>query len=188
VRDTRCQCGLTGEFSFNSESGQALLFFGRIHPDKGVSEAIEIAKKSNRKLIISGLIQDQQYYTHKVLPYVDNQEISYVGNSGPEERDRLLGGAFALLHPIGFEEPFGLSVVEAMVCGTPVIAFKRGSMPELILDGKTGFLVNNVNEAVEAVNSIEFINRRDCMEWATSTFSRENMVEAYLDVYRQILR
>jgi glycosyltransferase involved in cell wall biosynthesis len=178
----------TSEFSFNSESGETLLFFGRIHPEKGVSEAIEIAKKSNRKLIISGLIQDQEYFARKVDPHIDNQDIIYVGNSGPEERNRLLGGAFALLHPIGFEEPFGLSVVEAMVCGTPVIAFKRGSMPELILEGKTGFLVNNIEEAVEAVNSIEFINRRDCMEWATSTFSKEKMVEGYLEVYQNILR
>lgn len=178
----------TREFSFNAESGEVLLFFGRIHPDKGVSEAIEIAKKSNRKLIISGLIQDQEYFTKKVSPYIDGQEIIYVGNSGSVDRNRLLGGAFALLHPIGFEEPFGLSVAEAMICGTPVIAFNRGAMPELIVNGKTGFLVNNVDEAVEAVNSIEFINRRDCMEWASSTFSREKMVDGYLDVYRKILR
>jgi glycosyltransferase involved in cell wall biosynthesis len=178
----------TREFSFNAESGNYLLFFGRIHPEKGVSEAIEIAKKSNRKLIISGLIQDQEYFADRVNPYIDGQEIIYVGNSGPVDRNKLLGGAFALLHPIGFEEPFGLSVVEAMMCGTPVIAFKRGSMSELILDGKTGFLVNNVDEAVEAANSIEFIDRRDCMEWASSTFSREKMVEGYLDVYQKILR
>jgi glycosyltransferase involved in cell wall biosynthesis len=178
----------TREFSFNAESGETLLFFGRIHPDKGVSEAIKIAKKSNRKLIISGLIQDQEYFTKKVSPYIDGQEIIYVGNSGPVDRNRLLGEAYALLHPIGFEEPFGLSVAEAMICGTPVIAFNRGAMPELIVNGKTGFLVNNVDEAVEAVNSIEFINRRDCMEWASSTFGREKMVDGYLDVYRKILR
>jgi glycosyltransferase involved in cell wall biosynthesis len=178
----------TREFSFNAESGETLLFFGRIHPEKGVSEAIEIAKKSNRKLIISGLIQDQEYFANKVNPYIDGQEVIYVGNSGPADRNKLLGGAFALLHPIGFEEPFGLSVAEAMICGTPVIAFNRGSMPELIVNGKTGFLVNSVEEAVEAVDSVEFIDRRDCMEWATSTFSREKMVEGYLDVYQKILR
>jgi len=178
----------TREFSFNSESEDYLLFFSRIHPEKGVTEAIEIAKNSNRKLIISGLIQDQEYFTNKVNPYIDGQEIIYVGNSGPVNRNRLLGGAFALLHPIGFEEPFGLSVVEAMICGTPVIAFNRGSMPELVVNGKTGFLVNNVEEAVEAVNSIKFIDRRDCMEWASSTFSREKMVDGYLEVYQQVLR
>jgi glycosyltransferase involved in cell wall biosynthesis len=178
----------TRAFSFNAESGENLLFFGRIHPEKGVSEAIEIAKRSNRKLIISGLIQDHDYFTSKVIPYIDGQEIIYVGNSGPVDRNKLLGGAYALLHPIGFEEPFGLSVVEAMMCGTPVIAFNRGAMPELILSGKTGFLVNNIEEAVEAVNSIEFINRRDCMEWASSTFSMQKMVNGYLDVYQKILR
>jgi glycosyltransferase involved in cell wall biosynthesis len=178
----------TREFSFNAEPGDTLLFFGRIHPEKGVSEAIEIAKKSNRKLIISGLIQDEDYYARKVNPFIDGQDIVYVGNSGPVERNKLLGAAYALLHPIGFEEPFGLSVAEAMLCGTPVIAFNRGSMPELILDGKTGFLVNNVEEAVEAVNSIEFINRRDCMEWASSNFSSQKMVDGYLEVYQKILR
>ena len=178
----------TRAFSFNAESGESLLFFGRIHPEKGVSEAIEIAKRSNRKLIISGLIQDQDYFTNKVSPYIDGQEIIYMGNSGPVDRNRLLGGAYALLHPIGFEEPFGLSVVEAMICGTPVIAFNRGAMPELILNGKTGFLVNNVEEAVEAVNRIEYIDRRDCMEWASSTFSIKKMVDGYLDVYQKILR
>ena len=177
----------TREFSFNAEPGESLLFFGRIHPEKGVSEAIEIAKKSNRKLIISGLVQDQEYFVNTVNPYIDGKEIMYVGNSGPVERNKLLGGAFALLHPIGFEEPFGLSVVEAMICGTPVIAFNRGAMPELIVNSKTGFLVNNVYEAVEAVNSIEFIDRRDCMEWASSNFSSQKMVDGYLEVYQKIL-
>ena len=178
----------TREFSFNSESGNYLLFFCIFHPEKGVSEAIEIAKKSNRKLIISGLIQDQEYFAHKVEPHINDRDIVYLGNSGPVERNKLLGGAFALLHPISFEEPFGLSVAEAMICGTPVIAFKRGSMSELILDGKTGFLVNKVDEAVEAVNSIEFIDRRACMEWATSNFSMQKMVDGYLEVYENILR
>ena len=178
----------TREFSFNSESDNYLLFFSRIHPEKGVAEAIEIAKKSNRKLIISGLIQDQEYFDSRVNPHIDGQEIIYVGNSGPVDRNKLLGSAFALLHPISFEEPFGLSVVEAMVCGTPVIAFNRGSMSELIVNGKTGFLVNNVEEAVEAVNSVEFIDRRACTEWASLNFSRKQMVDGYLEVYGKILR
>jgi len=178
----------TRQFSFNAEPGESLLFIGRIHPEKGVTEAIEIARKSNRKLIISGLIQDHEYFDRKVSPFLDDRDVIYVGNTGPGERNRLLGEACALLHPIGFEEPFGLSVVEAMACGTPVIAFRRGAMPELILDGKTGFVVKNADEAVDAVNSIQFIDRRDCMEWATSTFSRQNMIDGYLDVYQNILR
>ena len=128
-------------FSFSHEPKDYLLFFGRIHPDKGVYESIQIAEKSKRRLIISGLIQDKEYFEQKVKPFINDNNIVYVGNSGPDERNQLLGGALALLHPISFEEPFGLSVVEAMFCGTPVIAFNRGSMPEIILDRKTGFLV-----------------------------------------------
>ncbi len=175
------------EFIFSREPEDYLLFFGRIHPEKGVYESIQIAKKSKRKLIISGLIQDQEYFNNKVYPYINNNDIVYTGNSGPDERLKLLGRASALLHPVSFEEPFGLSVVEAMACGTPVIAFNRGSMPELILDGKTGFLVNNIGEALEAVGNIKSINRNNCTEWVSSKFSRQKMVEGYLKVYKKIL-
>jgi glycosyltransferase involved in cell wall biosynthesis len=175
------------EFIFNFESSEYLLFFGRIHPEKGVYESIQIAKQSKRKLIISGLIQDQEYFDLKVKPFINDDDIVYLGNSGPEERNKLLGGAFALLHPISFEEPFGLSVAEAMFCGTPVIAFNRGAMPELILDGKTGFLTNTVEEAVEAVKNIHLIDRKNCREWANLKFSRQKMIEGYLDVYKKIL-
>lgn len=178
----------SNDFSFCNEPEDYLLFFGRIHPDKGVYESIQIAKKSKRRLIISGLIQDQEYFDQKVKPFINNNNIVYVGNSGPDMRNKLLGGACALLHPINFDEPFGLSVVEAMFCGTPVIAFNRGSMPELILDRKTGFLVSNIEEALEAVNDIKMINRKDCREWATSTFSRQKMIEGYWEVYQKILR
>ena len=177
----------TNEFILSHKPEDYLLFFGRIHPHKGVYESIQIAKKSKRKLIISGLIQDQEYFYNKVKPFINNNDIVYVGNSGPDERNRLLGGAIALLHPISFEEPFGLSVVEAMLCGTPVIAFNRGSMPELILDRKTGFVVNTIEEALDAVNNIKSINRKYCRDWATSKFSRQKMIEGYLDVYTKIL-
>ena len=178
----------TDEFIFSSESDDYLLFFGRVHPEKGVYESIQIAKKSKRKLIISGLIQDQEYFDLKVKPFINDNDIVYIGNSGPDERNKLLGGAFALLHPISFEEPFGLSVAEAMFCGTPVIAFNRGAMSELILDGRTGFLVNTIEEAVEAVNNIKLINRKYCREWATSQFSQQKMIEGYLEVYQKINR
>ena len=175
------------EFVFSREPQDYLLFFGRLHPEKGVYESIQIARMSKRKLIISGLIQDQDYFDIKVKPYINNDNIVYVGNSGPSERLKLLSDAYALLHPVSFEEPFGLSVVEAMACGTPVIAFNKGSMPEIILDGKTGFLVNNVEEAVEAVNNIKTINRKNCTNWVSSKFSRQKMVEGYLEVYKKIL-
>ena len=177
----------TNEFTFRSESDDYLLFFGRIHPEKGAYESIQIAKKSKRKLIISGLIQDQEYFDLKVKPFIDGNDIVYVGNSGPDERNKLLGGAFALLHPISFEEPFGLSVAEAMFCGTPVVAFNRGSMPELILEGKTGFLVNTIDEALEAANNIKMIDRNYCREWAISKFSRQKMIDGYWEVYQKIL-
>jgi glycosyltransferase involved in cell wall biosynthesis len=177
----------SADFSFSHEPEDYLLFFGRIHPHKGVYESIQIAEKSKRRLIISGIIQDQEYFEQKVKPYINDTDIIYVGNSGPDMRNKLLGGACALLHPINFDEPFGLSVVEAMFCGTPVIAFSRGSMPELILDGKTGFLVNNIEEALKAVNDIKMINRKDCREWASSKFSQQKMIEGYLAVYQKIL-
>ncbi|MBS2100853.1 glycosyltransferase family 4 protein [Carboxylicivirga linearis] len=176
------------EFTFNSEPDDYLLFFGRIHPDKGTYEAIEIAKKAKRKLIISGLIQDREYFDQNVKPYINNDDIIYVGNSGPKDRQRILSKAFALLHPIHFAEPFGLSVVEAMACGTPVIAFNLGSMSELILQNKTGFLVSNITEAVDAVTNVESINRHYCYARASSLFSHHKMIEGYLTVYEKILR
>ncbi len=175
------------EFIFSREPEDYLLFFGRIHPDKGTYEAIEIAKKSKRKLIISGLVQDQDYFNQKVKPYINNNDIVYVGNSGPAERLSLLSKACALLHPISFPEPFGLSVVEAMACGTPVVAFNLGSMSELIIHEQTGFLVSNTEDAVEAVKNISSIKRNKCTEWVSSMFSRQKMVESYLKVYKKIL-
>ena len=177
----------TDEFTFRPVSEDYLLFFGRIHPEKGTSESIRIAKQTGRKLIISGYIQDLEYFNKMVKPFINDDDIIYAGNSGPAERDKLLGEAYALLHPIGFDEPFGLSVAEAMLCGTPVIAFKRGSMPELILDKKTGFLVNTIEEAVSAVNNIKYIDRKYCNIYSASKFSRQKMTEEYIKVYRKVL-
>ena len=176
----------TKDFSFNEQPEDYLLYFGRIHPDKGTAEAIEIAKKSGYKLLISGIVQDENYFKEKIEPQL-NEQIEYIGSAGPEKRNSLLGNALALLHPINFDEPFGLSVAEAMLCGTPVIAFNRGSMPELIRDEETGFLVNIVDEAVEAVNNIKNISRKDCRDWATAQFSCDKMVDDYLKLYHQIL-
>ena len=110
-----------------------------------------------------------------------------MGNSGPDTRDTLLGNAYALLHPINFKEPFGLSVAESMFCGTPVIAFNKGAMQELILDARTGFLVQNVDEAAESVSYISDISRKYCREWAESKFSKKTMITGYINVYREIL-
>lgn len=176
------------DFILNEEIGDYLLYFGRIHNDKGTYEAIQIAKKSGMKLIISGIIQDQKYYGEKVKPFINDDDIVFVGHSGPEKRNKLFGGAYALLHPINFAEPFGLSVVESMLCGTPVVAFNKGSMPELIVDGKTGFLVNNIDEAKDILNYVEKIDHNYCRKWAEDNFSRERMVNNYIKIYNRILK
>ncbi|MCD0489433.1 glycosyltransferase family 4 protein [Pedobacter sp. MC2016-14] len=176
----------TDEFQFNHTPADYLLFFGRIHPDKGTAEAIEIARQCGRKLIIAGIIQDEAYYRERIQPQLD-ENIVFTGSAGPEERNKLLSNASALLHPINFDEPFGLSVAEAMICGTPVIAFNRGSMPELIQSGKTGFLVQDTHEAVEAVKELPNINRQYCSDWAIGKFSAKKMADDYVALYHKIL-
>jgi glycosyltransferase involved in cell wall biosynthesis len=174
------------DFDFVALPDDYLLYFGRIHHDKGTAEAIEIAKRSKRKLLIAGIIQDENYFKEKIEPEL-NDQIQYIGHAGPEKRNELLGKASALLHPINFNEPFGMSVAEAMLCGTPVIAFNKGSMPELIQHEKTGFLVNTIDEAVNAVSALKNIVRNDCRDWAASQFSSDKMVDDYYKLYQQIL-
>ncbi|WP_295769392.1 glycosyltransferase family 4 protein [uncultured Mucilaginibacter sp.] len=175
------------DFSYIQTAEDYLLYFGRIHHDKGTAEAIDIARKSGKKLLIAGIIQDANYYRERVEPFIDNEQIVYVGHAGPEERQKLLGKASALLHPINFNEPFGMSVAESMLCGAPVIAFNKGSMPELINHEETGYLVNTVDEAVECVAQLPEINRQECRDWAVSKFSSEKMVDDYYELYRKIL-
>ena len=174
------------DFTFSPAPQDYLLFFGRIHPDKGTAEAIEIALKSKKRLLIAGLIQDENYYNERVKPFL-NEEIVFLGNADAEKRQELLAHALALLHPIRFNEPFGLSVAESMLCGTPVIAFDRGSMPELIRHGETGFLVGGVDDAVEAVQMLPGIDRKSCNLWASSQFSQEKMVNDYIECYKSVL-
>ena len=175
------------QFTLNSKPGEYLLFFGRIHNDKGTKEAIEIAKRAKRQLIISGIIQDSTYFEKEVKPHIDNNSIMYIGSSGPKKRNELLKNAYALLHPINFNEPFGLSVIESMACGTPVIAFNRGSMQELIENKKTGFLVSSVEEAVDAVTNIGEINRIECRKHVENRFTSDRMANDYLTLYKKIL-
>jgi len=174
-------------FTFRSSPGEYLLFFGRMHHDKGAREAIEIAARAGIKLLMAGIIQDEAYYKTQVAPYVDQVRVQYLGVAGPELRDELLGNALALLHPINFNEPFGLSVVEAGACGTPVVAFNRGSMPEIIQNGVNGFLVTDIDSAVKAVRKIKEISRRECRKTVAKHFTRERMVEDYIKIYRQII-
>lgn len=163
------------------------LVFGRIHPHKGTHTAIEIARKAGLPLKIAGLIQDEVYFNREVKPNIDDENIYYLGNVGPELRQKLLGGAKALLHPIYFEEPFGLSVIEAMMCGTPVIAFNRGSMPELIKEGLNGYLPTNIQESILAIQAIDKIDTQTCRDYALKNFSLDTMVNAYIETYSKIL-
>jgi glycosyltransferase involved in cell wall biosynthesis len=174
-------------FVLNESPGEYLLFYGRIHPDKGTKQAIEIAKKAKMRLIIAGIIQDREYYKAFIEPNLLGQDIDYIGSIGPDGRNKVLGNAVALLHPINFEEPFGLSVVESMACGTPAIAFKKGSMPEIIRSGTDGFLVDNVSEAVEAVHKLHNIDRKRCRQTVQECFTRDIMVNSYIKVYEKII-
>lgn len=176
------------QFQPGKGDGDYLLYFGRFHPHKGAHEAIRIAMESNNKLILCGLIQDENYFNEKVAPYLNDTSIIYRGNVGPGERNQLMGQAKALLHPISFDEPFGLSVAEAMMCGTPVIAFDRGSMKELIIHRKTGFLVHTIEEAVTAAGKINKISRQQCREHALDKFTSEVMARHYIQLYKKIAR
>ena len=177
----------TDGFALHPSPGDYLLFFGRIHPDKGTAEAIDTADATGLPLVIAGIVQDQAYFEELVVPRLDGDNVRYIGPVGPDERSELLGGARALLHLISFEEPFGYSVVEAMASGTPVIAFPRGSMPELIEDGTTGFLVDDIAGAVAAVGRAEGLDRAAMREQTVARFGIARMVDAYLDAYGVLL-
>ncbi len=174
-------------FAVHPRPGDYLLFFGRIHPDKGTAEAIEVAAQAGMPLTIAGIIQDDAYFDRFVKPRVDGEQVRYIGPVGPETRGELLGGARALLHLINFDEPFGFSVVEAMASGTPVIAHPRGSMPEIIREGETGFLVSSIEEAVTAVHGSDSTDRMAVRNSVEHHFDASRMVDEYLAVYHHVV-
>ncbi|MBX6748149.1 MAG: glycosyltransferase family 4 protein [Micromonosporaceae bacterium] len=175
------------QFPFRARPGEHLVAFGRIHPDKGTADAIEIARRAGRPLVICGPVHDRAYYAERVEPHIDGERVRYLGNVGPADRAEVLGGAVALLHPIGFAEPFGLSVVEAMMCGTPVLAYPKGAMPELIEPGRTGLLVDSVEAAADAVADAARLDRSQVRDIAESRFSAARMVDEYLHLYEKIV-
>jgi glycosyltransferase involved in cell wall biosynthesis len=166
--------------------GDELVSFGRIHPDKATADAIEIARRVGRRLLLCGPIQDETYYAEQVAPHLGDA-VRHLGNVGGADRARVLGQAAALLHPLGFDEPFGLSVIEAMACGTPVVAYRRGALPETVVDGVSGFLVDDIAGAVAAVAAALELDRVRVAEVTRHRFSAERMVEQYLAVYEQLL-
>jgi glycosyltransferase involved in cell wall biosynthesis len=172
---------------YRAAQGDYLVSFGRIHPDKGTADAIEIARRAGRRLVICGIVQDERYFAGAVEPHVDGDRVIFLGSVGPRRRADVLGGAAALLHPIYFDEPFGLSVVEAMACGTPVVAYRRGSMPEVVDEGVTGYLAHDVGSAVGAVRAAVRLDRPAVRARAVARFGADRMVEDYLRVYETLL-
>jgi glycosyltransferase involved in cell wall biosynthesis len=167
-------------------AGKDLIFLGRIHPDKGVHLAIKVAQLSRMRLIIAGIVQDQSYFDDEVKPHIDGDRVRYIGPVGVAEKNALFGQAAALLHMNTIPERFGLVLAEANCAGVPVIAMDLGSCREVIKHGHTGFVVNNVEEAVEALNRLPQIERLSCRKHVQENFSMNTMVEAYEQVYSTI--
>ena len=173
-------------YPLQEHCGDNLIFLGRIHPDKGVHLAIEVAKLIGMRLIIAGIIQDENYFRKQVKPHLDDHNIVYIGPVNVAGKNELLAGARALLHLNTIPERFGLVLVEANAAGVPVIAMDLGSCREVIKDNQTGFLVKNVTEAVRAVGRISEIDRGACRRRVRQHFSIDTMVEGYERVYSTI--
>jgi len=177
------------KYEFNPSPKNYLLWLSKIMPEKGLAEAIDIAKLNGEKLIISGNIPPQygDYFDFRIKPLIDGKNIQFVGAADFSKKVELLKNAKAFIFPVQRPEPFGLVVIEAMACGTPVIAFREGSMPELIEDGKTGFLVNSVEEACRALKKIGNISREYCREHVKKNFNLHRMVNRYEKLYKKIV-
>jgi len=174
--------------TFRPTPGDMLVHYGRIHMDKGTHLAIEVAKKIGRDLIIAGIIQDQEYFDNSLKPHINDSSIQYIGPVNPVQRDALLKEASAVLHLNTIPERFGLVLAESNAAGVPVIAMDLGSCREVIADKQTGYLVNGVDEAVEAVGKIEQIDRKKCRQRVEENFSIDKMVQGYEKVYEEIFR
>ena len=174
--------------TFRETPGDKLVHYGRIHPDKGTHLAIEVAKKCGKDLIIAGIIQDQDYFDNFLKPHINDTSIKFIGPVNPIQRDALLKEAYAVLHLNTIPERFGLVMAESMAAGVPVIAMDLGSCREVIADKQTGYLVNNVDEAVEAVSRIDGIDRKKCRQRVEENFTIDRMVAGYEKVYEEIFR
>jgi glycosyltransferase involved in cell wall biosynthesis len=172
---------------FHASPGSDLVAFGRVHPDKGTADAIAIARLAGRRLVICGIVQDERYFAEEVEPHIDGDRVVFRGSVGPRERAEVLGSATVLVHPVHFDEPFGLSVVEAMACGTPVVAYPRGSMGEVVDVGVTGYLARDVGSAAAAVEAAARLDRGAVRARAEARFAADRMVDEYVGVYEMIL-
>jgi len=182
---------LIEKFSFNEKPKDYLFWMGRISPEKGPLEAIKVANRIKKKLILAGpLTPHHKSYQKKVLR--EARKSKYVEYTGVvknfKEKINLYKNALCFLSPLKWEEPFGLTMIEAMACGTPVVAFNRGSAPELIKDGQTGFIVKNTKEMASAVEKIKNLDRKNCRKWVEKNFTVEKMAEGYEKIYEKVIR
>jgi glycosyltransferase involved in cell wall biosynthesis len=181
----------SGLHTFRKRSGKYLAFLGRIAPEKQPDQAIEIAHRAGMNLKMAAKVDrvDQDYFAQVVQPRLRaaGNQVEFLGEIGGREKDEFLGNAHALLFPINWPEPFGLVMIEALACGTPVIAYRRGSVPEVIQDGITGFIVDDLDEAVRAVGRVAGLRRADCRRVFEKRFSAPRMARDYLKVYRRVL-
>jgi glycosyltransferase involved in cell wall biosynthesis len=172
------------DFRFRETPDDYLLFFGRIHEEKGVHLAVEIAARAHRRLVIAGIVHDECYFRERIAPHIDGDRVRFVGEMRGPDRDRLLGGALALIHMNTRPERFGLAMVEAMACGTPVVGSSLGSVPEIVLDGITGFVCGDVDEAVDAVlRRLREISRSACRAHVERRFTVDAMIDGYIKAY-----
>lgn len=178
----------TKAFEYCDQAEDYLMFAGRIAPEKGVKEAVQVALKTERRLIITGSLSptSKWYFDEHVKPYLSDK-ILYLGMIDKMQLTKYYQKAAALLVPIRWEEPFGLTMAESMSCGTPVIAFRRGSVAEVIVDGKTGFIVESTAEMAEAVGKLNKINRSDCRRHVEQNFTTERMIKEYESVLRKLV-
>lgn len=179
-------------YTLHTNPKDYVFWLGKFNPDKGVREAILAAKEAGMKIILGGKIDqleadDHQYYEQQVKPLIDGKQIVYVGELNDKQKNEYFGGAQAFLNPIQWNEPFGLTMVEAMACGTPVIAYAQGAAPELIIDGETGFLVNDVAGLVKRLKNLDSLDRRRCRQHVEERFTAATMAAGYLDCYKKLL-
>lgn len=179
-------------YTFSAEPKDYYFWIGKFNPDKGVAEAIMAAKDAGVKLVLAGSIDhleaaDRDYYKEKIEPLIDGQQIIYVGELNDQQKNEYFGGAIAMLNPIKWNEPFGLSMVESMACGTPVIAFQKGAATELIEDTKTGFLVNTTQEMTRRIKDAASLNRLDARSRVENLFSSMRMAEGYETLYQDLI-
>ncbi len=176
------------QFTFRDSPGDYLLFIGRFHPEKGTHLAIEIAKRAGIRIKLAGIPHDERYFDELVSPHIDGDAVEFLGEVRGARRDEVLGGALALVHMTTRPERFGLTLVEAMACGTPVLGARMGSIPEIVRDGVTGILCDDIDAAVAAVPHLQNLDRALCRKHVEERFSVERMVDRYLEAYRIALR